>query len=192
MPTYQRHLPHIQPEGAWLFLTWHLHGSLPAGRFPPPRNEFSAGQAFVWMDRFLDGAREGAQWLRNEEIARLVGNSIRYGAVMLRYYELGAYVVMPNHVHLLARPLVAAPVAMKGLKGVTARRANQILGRTGQPFWQHESYDHWVRDAGEWERIRQYIEANPVKAGLCASPAQWRWSSAACGDGLSSGGGRQD
>lgn len=73
---------------------------------------------------------------------------------------------------------------MGSLKGVTAREANKILGRTGEPFWQHESYDHRVRNAEEFERIRQYIENNPVKAGLAAEPAAYRWSSAGR-DGMS-------
>jgi hypothetical protein len=53
-----------------------------------------------------------------------------------------------------------------------------VLGRSGEPFWQKESYDHWVRDRAEFERIRDYIEANPVKAGLVATPQDFPWSSA--------------
>jgi hypothetical protein len=52
-----------------------------------------------------------------------------------------------------------------------------MLGVCGQPFWQDESYDRWVRDAREFERIASYIEMNPVSAGLCASPEDFRWSS---------------
>jgi type I restriction enzyme R subunit/putative DNA methylase len=48
----------------------------------------------------------------------------------------------------------------------------------GQPFWQHESFDHWVRSAWELQRIVGYIEANPVSAGLAATPEDWPWSSA--------------
>ncbi len=82
------------------------------------------------------------------------------------HYELGACVVMANHVHLLIRPLIAPDRLLKLLKGATAREANRLLGRTGEPFWQKESYDHYVRNRMEFERIRIYIEANPVKAGL--------------------------
>ena len=46
------------PEGKWLFVTWHLHGSSPHGRYPPPGGP-SAGKAFVWMDRYLDQAATG-------------------------------------------------------------------------------------------------------------------------------------
>lgn len=67
---------------------------------------------------------------------------------------------------------------MHWLKGSTARKANQLLGRTGMPFWQDESYDHWVRDRQQLERIVRYIEDNPVSAGLAAAVCQWPWSSA--------------
>jgi hypothetical protein len=59
----------------------------------------------------------------------------------------------------------------------TAWECNQLLGVRGA-FWQHESYDHWIRDAEELERIILYIEANPVKAGLSAAPELWPFSSA--------------
>ena len=62
---------------------------------------------------------------------------------------------------------------MKSLKGATAREANRLLGLTGEPFWQKESYDHWVRNASELERIRAYIETNPVKAGLVQNPQDY-------------------
>jgi len=66
---------------------------------------------------------------------------------------------------------------MRSLKTITAKRSNQILKLTGRRFWAEESYDHVVRD-GEFERIRRYIELNPVKAGLVSDPAAYRWSSA--------------
>src|SRR5262249_43257748 len=59
----------------------------------------------------------------------------------------------------------------------TGNECNQWLGRTGA-FWQHESYDHWVRDEAELERIMLYIEGNLVKAGLCQAWADWPFSSA--------------
>jgi putative DNA methylase len=67
----------------------------------------------------------------------------------------------------------------KYLKGYSAYKANRILGRTGESFWQDESYDHWARDDDEYYRIIGYIENNPVKAGLVSLPEDWPWSSAA-------------
>jgi REP element-mobilizing transposase RayT len=89
---------------------------------------------------------------------------------------------MSNHVHMLITPRIPVPKLMQALKGFTAREANRILGRKGEAFWQHESYDHWVRDARQFERIARYIEDNPVRAGLCASPADYRFSSAYAGE----------
>ena len=67
---------------------------------------------------------------------------------------------------------------MRALKGVTAREANKALQRTGQRFWQEESFDHWVRSEGSFDRIVLYIENNPVRAGLVTKPEDWPWSSA--------------
>jgi hypothetical protein len=67
---------------------------------------------------------------------------------------------------------------MHSLKRFTAREANRILGRTGQPFWQDESYDRLIRNEKEFERTLRYIETNPVKAGLAATPEEFPWSSA--------------
>src|SRR5262249_2275269 len=130
-----------------------------------------------WMDRRLDLAKEGPMYLRDETIVRMVIESLFKG-VELGHYELGAFVVMANHVHVLLLPLVPPARLLKSLKGFTAREANRLLGRTGEPAWQSESYDHWVRDEFEWNRIASYIESNPVTAGIVSDPAAYRWSSA--------------
>ena len=84
---------------------------------------------------------------------------------------------MPNHVHLLLSPKDELSKIMMGIKGASAREANQILGRVGQTFWQDESYDHWTRSVKEFEKIQRYIATNPVRAALCATPEEWPWSS---------------
>jgi len=172
-----RRLPHRYPPGRWLFVTWHLHGSLPRARYPPPAH-LSAGKTFVWMDRYLDTTRDGPLYLRQEPIARTIVASLRRG-VELGHYRLQAWVVMANHVHVLLLPLVSPSRLLGALKGATAREGNRILGRTGEAFWQAESYDHWVRNVDEFERIVAYIESNPVKAGLVQRPGDYPWSSAA-------------
>ena len=80
--------------------------------------------------------------------------------------------------HLLILPKVPVPILMRWLKGSTARSANLLLGRTGQPFWQDESYDHYARHSIQRDRIIAYIEENPVSAGLVSSAELWPWSSA--------------
>ena len=82
-----------------------------------------------------------------------------------------AFVVMPNHVHMIAAQWLGP------LKGFTSHQGNQLLGTRGA-FWQDESYDHLVRSNTEFEHIRAYIEQNPVTAGLASTAEQFRWSSA--------------
>src|SRR4029077_227479 len=94
------------------------------------------------------------------------------------HYELHAFVVMPNHVHVLVTPTLALRKLTKSLKGITTKRANARMALTGSPFWQEESFDHLVRNQREFEKIRSYIEENPVRAGLVRTAAEYRWSSA--------------
>jgi REP element-mobilizing transposase RayT len=174
---YRRRFPHLQPDGKPLFITWHLFGSLPHHRFPPPHS-LSAGKAFVWMDRQLDSAVSGPTWLLREEVARMVADALHYSAETLLHYDLHAFVIMANHVHVLLTPHVDPVKLLHSVKSFTARQANKILGRVGEPFRQAESYDHFVRNTVELDRIRRYIEENPVRAGLVLSPEDYRWSSA--------------
>jgi putative transposase len=177
---HHRRLPHEYPGGKLLFLTWHLYGSLPHNLYPPPQ-KLNAGQAFVWMDRHLDAARSGPRYLQEEAIATIVQDAIHYGAQRLKSYDLHAYVIMANHVHLLVMPKIPPSRLMQTLKGFTAREANRVLKLTGKPFWQAESYDHWVRDERQESRITSYIENNPVTAGLVSRAEDYRWSSAFSG-----------
>ena len=168
-----RHLPHIYAIGAPLFITFRLHNSLPAGRVFPAH--LPSGKAFVCMDWLLDEERAGPTYLRIPAVARLVTNAIRSGVPS--DYQVHAWVVMPNHVHVLLTFRTDPSAALRQLKGASAREANQVLGLTGQRFWQEESYDRLVRSPEEFERIERYILRNPVKAGLARSPEAYRWSS---------------
>jgi REP element-mobilizing transposase RayT len=176
MPDYWRRLPHFHPDGAHLFVTWRLHGSLP--EMPPDIIYATPGHAFAATDRAL-AQGHGRRWLDDPRVARIAAEAIRNGESQKRFYELDAWVVMPNHVHMLILPQVAMPQITHWLKGRTAREANLLLERTGEPFWQDESYDHWARNEREFQRIAAYIEENPVSAWLAATPEDWPWSSAA-------------
>jgi putative DNA methylase len=179
-PLHHRRLPHYQAIDQPLFLTWRLAGSLPANRVFPA--ETNGREAFAAMDALLDQARSGPVYLSRPEIARLIVEAIRHGAEHMMLYQSHAFVVMPNHVHLLITPLVDPPKITHSLKRFTARAANQVLGLTGTSFWQDESYDRLVRDGTEFEHIVAYIHANPVRAGLVAEAECFPWSSAAEAD----------
>ena len=187
MSYYQRGLPHWHPQGAALFITWRLNGSLPRSVFERSTRlakRVSAGQAFRAGDALLDDAARGPTWLKDPRVAALVVAALRKGETEGNLYELVAFVVMSNHVHVLLEPRAPAERITHWLKGVTARGANQVLGRSGSTFWQHESYDHWARNREEVQRIIRYFEFNPVAAGLVERVEQWPWSSAY---GLTSG-----
>jgi putative transposase len=177
MTFYRRRLPHVYETEQPVFLTWRLHDSLPSHR-SFPAVALNSGQAFAAMDRLLDEACDGLFYLRQPAIADMIVAAIQYNANILGHYLLHAFVVMPNHVHLLVTPAVALPKLTKSLKGITAKRANTMLALTGSRFWQEESYDHLMRHEREFEKIRNYIEENPVRAGLVREASEFRWSSA--------------
>lgn len=95
-------------------------------------------------------------------------------------YRLSAWVIMPNHVHLLCTPLPGHLLAniMHSIKSFTSSEANKMLNRKGR-FWQKEYFDSYIRNARQFVKTVAYIENNPVKANLCDKPEEWPFSSAA-------------
>jgi REP-associated tyrosine transposase len=126
------------------------------------------------MDRLLDSARIGPTYLVMPSIAQIVVDSLLHCGEI--DYDLHAWVIMPNHVHMLASARTDVSKFMRRLKGYSARQANQLLNRTGQTFWQEESYDRLVRTMEEFRKIEAYILNNPVKAGLARSAQEYRWA----------------
>ena len=172
---YRRRLPHWVPDQAALFVTWRLAGSLPARQTEVLRAE---RVNFMQHDEEAHRGSTGPHWLQDQRIADVVSKAILHGESERRSYDLHAWVVMPNHVHVLWEPHARLPEIMMWLKGTTARRANRILGLRGEPFWQDEFYDHWIRTEEEMSAVTAYVEDNPVKAGLARCSADWPWSSA--------------
>jgi hypothetical protein len=132
MTFYRRRLPHLYDTGHAVFLTWCLRDSLPPNRIFPA-DALTSGQAFAVMDRLLDEARVGTFYLHQADIADMVVEAIHYNADVLGHYSLHAFVVMPNHVHLLATPAVTLPKLTRSLKGITAKRANAMLALVENP-----------------------------------------------------------
>ena len=170
---WQRRLPHWVPEGSIVFVTWRLAGTYPQ----PPPGTSDPGKAFVLRDRQLDRTAAGPHSLRIQQIATIVQDALLHGEQARRAYDLYAWAIMPNHVHVVLQPQHKLPEMMRWLKASTSVRANQLLRRTGR-FWAREYYDHWIRDRRELLAIITYVEENPVNAGLAASPDLWPWSSA--------------
>jgi putative transposase len=199
---YTRHLPHQHPEGASFFVNTRLHGSIP---LPIKRAladeaerdaraldaiEDSAERAreaylaqrklFTRWDAVLDNAAYGPTWLKDTRVAKLVVESLHFRNGT--QHDLIAYCIMSNHIHVVLAPLqneeghsLSLTTIMQSIKGYTGRESNKLLGRSGA-FWEHESYDHWARDAEELRRIIVYTINNPVKAGLVKNWQDWPWS----------------
>jgi putative transposase len=179
MGIHRNRRPPFFPIREPVFITWRLHSSLPLGR-GFPRTSPASSQAFDTLDRQLDEGRTGPLHLRQPLRAEMAVQAIHYNACILAHFELDAFVVMANHVHLLLTPYVPVARLTRSLKAVIARRANQMLGFSGTttPFWEADSYGQVVHDRKEFERIRAYIEQNPVRAGLVRAAADFRWCSA--------------
>lgn len=131
---------------------------------------------FSTFDSMLDRAVNGRNWLHDERVSNMIAEAIRFRDG--KAYDLLAYCIMPNHVHMVftvERSTTSLCMILQSLKAYTAREANKILCQKGT-FWQHESYDHVVRDGKELEHIIHYVLHNPVKAGMVTRREQWKWS----------------
>ncbi len=190
----ERKLPHWSQAGTICFITWRTADSIPlpilrhwhAEREDWLRQHGIEPRTAYWKARLLELPRadqaefmrtfsdrwhhhldacHGACVLRRPELAQAVGESL------LKFdgdrYELTDFVVMPNHVHLLAafRDEEGMLAQCESWKHFTARAINRALGQRG-PFWQQDGFDHLVRTLGHFEGYRGYIAANGAKARL--------------------------
>ena len=177
------YLPHFEGGEIAQAITFRLHDSLPRPvlarwrqellrRQPAEVEEVLRRRIEVYLDRGY-----GCAQLRDARAAALVMNALLHFDGMR--YRLSAWVVMPNHVHLLATPCAGHTLAriMHSLKSYTSQEVNKLFGRAGK-LWMEDYFDRYVRDARHFTQAVTYIEHNPVKAGLCKAPHEWPFSSA--------------
>lgn len=128
------------------------------------------------IEAYLD-IGTGIAWLKARNVASLVQNALLFFDGLR--YRLPAWVIMPNHVQVLmkAEPGNSLSNILHSWKPYTSKKANKILGRKGE-FWQEDYFDRYIRNAKHFQDAIDYIENNPVKAGLCAKRADWEFSSA--------------
>lgn len=202
---YKRHLPHYQPHNETLFITFRLAHSIPntiirkmqeqkevqlkyISSFcscKKRKEEYENWQSgyFLQFDEELHSNKKKISYLSDPRIAGILKEAIHLRDK--KEYDLIAYSIMPNHVHIMFLPKTSinnrkedkfqATKILKSLKWYTAREGNRILGRKGA-FWQDESYDHVVRNEKEFKRIVNYILNNPVKARLVERREDWKWN----------------
>jgi primosomal protein N' (replication factor Y) (superfamily II helicase) len=179
---YSGWLPHWRQADKIYFVTFRLADSLAQDALKQWQEEKRVWEGFhpkPWSDqdwqefhsRFTERMEEwldagyGSCSLRQPLIADLVEQALKHfdGS----RYRLGAYVIMPNHVHVLVQPAGghSLEAILHSWKSFTAQQANRILGATGR-FWMEEYFDHLVRSAAQLTKFESYIRENPVKAGL--------------------------
>ena len=176
------HLPHWKQEGCTYFITFRLGDSIPKDKLaqwqvelrvwlqhhPEPRTpEQEKEYAELFAERFhrwLDDGM-GECWLKRPELSAMVEEALRF--FDSQRYWLGHFVIMPNHVHCLVRPLGehTLPSILHSWKSFTAKKMNAILGREGK-IWQDELFDCIVRDEAQLQQFSAYVQGNPAKAQL--------------------------
>ena len=198
--TYRRNLPHWRQEGCTYFVTFRLGDSIPEGvrkeweyeqtLWLKARGITYDGPQGQWR-KALENIPSKEQFQFHKHFNRQVQNCLDrgLGECGLRQsacvdivqqelfsrdglgYDLGDYVLMPNHVHVLLTPRPGEELEdiLKKVKGASAVACNRLLGRTGT-FWQADSYDHIVRTLDELLFFREYIANNPKQAGISLVP----------------------
>lgn len=150
-----RRLPHIDAPGLIQHVVFCTHGA-----FREDEDDDAIGKSP--QGRVLLGALA-------DRVQEVVLN--RHG----EDYVLQAWCVMPNHVHVLVQP--RRGLSLKSIVQAWKSVCSHASGAP-RPLWQKNYFDRYMRDEEQvWFTIN-YIEANPVAAGLVAAKEHWRWSSA--------------
>lgn len=177
-----RHLPHWRQKSRTYFVTFRLNDSIPQDKLkawkqerdiwlcehPEPHSiddlreyhERFSERLHAWLDAGI-----GSCLLRNPRAAGRVEGALRFFDG--KRYQLGDFVIMPNHVHVLVTPRGEFTLSqvLHSWKSYSAKEVNKELKREGK-VWQNESFDHIVRSSGQLEKFQHYIRDNPTRAGL--------------------------
>jgi len=152
------HLPHIDLPHHYQFVTFRTFDStdnfllkLYAQNKPSPEKQ-------VAVDTYLDSSNQGA-YLNGEALLQLSQFLCQKDG---KLYKLICFAIMPNHVHMLFKPLQSLSVVMQKIKGGSARLLNKTMNRTGS-FWTKDYFDKLVRDEKHFQTVYRYIQQNPMK-----------------------------
>ncbi|HDZ57076.1 MAG TPA: transposase [Pseudomonas xinjiangensis] len=184
---HSRRLPHFDASYVQQVITFRLADSLPQHVLrqievdlksaPESTREHQRRQRTdAWLDLGL-----GCRALENAEVAEvLLEGLLRNDG---KRYQLLAWCVMPNHVHVMIQPQYSLARIVQSWKSYTGRWALAHNARLGLEIpagslWMRGYWDRFIRDEEHFFAAVDYIHNNPVKAGLCESAGQWRWSSA--------------
>ena len=191
-PIDKRHghyLPHWTTQGATYAVTFRLADALPAkvaeayrqerqdllvraprqGREPTTFEQRELARLYSTRIEALLDAGRGSCFLKDPHVAEAVQSALEHFDG--QRYDLVAWCVMPNHVHVVFRPLGEHQLGeiLHSWKSFTAKQANKVLRRQG-PFWQEEYYDHLIRGEEDFNHCVSYVLENPARANLTDWP----------------------
>jgi putative DNA methylase len=181
------YLPHFDHPNLVQSINFRLHDSVPADVLNNWKRELTIQEKtdaenpkLVKLRKRIakyEDAGHGACFLKDPQIAGIIQDALLHFDG--QRYCLLAWCIMPNHVHVLAEMKKGYPLdkILHSWKSFTSKEANKILNRTGE-FWMSEYFDRFIRDQRHFYFTKEYIENNPVAAGLCGRPEYWQFSSA--------------
>ncbi len=186
-------LPHWEVEDGQYFVTIHLHGAIPIEgqqRIRAIAKQFKnlsqtevdaqlriSRQIFIEMEAWLDRS-DYVNHLRNRPVAAMISEAVETRQLR-KQWEMHEFVVMPSHVHLFFElsEAVTLKYTLEDFKRWTGHQASKLIELERDRFWQTEWFDHWSRSDDEDNRIVEYIQRNPEKAGLVDTYEQWPYGS---------------
>lgn len=196
---HRRYLPHFQKAEQIIALTWRIAFTLPAHLIAlnseleellrDIHRQTDSIQKHLQLlayarkhedyDHFLGKCELTDLSLCESGIADMLCTAFKFYDAKL--YDLHAYCVMPNHIHLLVKPLPEADgeycklsTIVQRLKSYTSKEINRVLNRQGR-VWNEDYFDRYIRDEDDYYHAVNYILHNPVKAGLATQPEDWKY-----------------
>jgi len=174
------YLPHIDAPLYAQMVTFRLADALPAAVVEEIKRRRADGDCrdveAAWAEPWLD-AGHGSCILNDPNDAEIVADVLLRGDG--QHYALFAWVVMPNHVHVVFQPFANESLSciMHAWKSASAHRIQNRRGQSGR-LWQRGYFDRLIRNEVHLTRAIQYVEYNPVAADLVSASSAWAWSSA--------------
>jgi REP element-mobilizing transposase RayT len=159
--TLFKRLPHIDYEKQFQFITFRTYDSIDDFVIRLQSQEMDNSRRQYELDVYLDKIEKG-RYLNGEVLDFLKSHLFRLDG---KSFQLFAFAIMPNHVHILLQQIDSLSKILQHIKGGSSVEINRILNRSGT-FWAKDYYDKGIRDELHFKKVYDYIMYNPVKAEL--------------------------
>lgn len=155
-----KHLPHVDIIGYYQFITFRTFDSTDDFLKRLSLQDKPNNKKQLEIDNYLDFSQKGAYL--NDDILIAMNEFLKNKNNDL--YDLIAFAIMPNHIHILIKPLDKLSLVIQSIKGSSAKMINDILKQRGK-FWANDYYDKTIRDENHFNTVYNYIKNNPLKLG---------------------------